>query len=316
MPSSFSRSAMMAVVTLVVMCGCSSEAVVDETRQNNDAIRETSEIAPTDSGTEINATEPDRRSRLAVQDAEIGASAVESMGQNPTASEVDRLQEDTITALDSGDLDTAFELVRELRRVDGENPQTIFLMARVLAEKHRFRQAVKMLDDLAVEFPETHLAVLGQTAEWLVFQGDWQSAEERYRTLSSLVDDTSLVDRLLSRLLMRQGRRVEASKLLKRLCRVGNVEEMDLRSLLSLSCALPGDAATDAFEPIGLEGTARHAISMRQLGMAAEMLQQAASDSSIVLGPAEYALQGRVLALLEEFEQLTKWINSAPAGVR
>ena len=50
--------------------------------------------------------------------------------------------------------------------------------------------------------------------------------------------------------------------------------------------------------------------------MAAEMLQQAASDSSIVLGPAEYALQGRVLALLEEFEQLTKWINSAPAGVR
>ncbi|MGB0758820.1 MAG: tetratricopeptide repeat protein [Rubripirellula sp.] len=316
MPSSFSRSAMMAVVTLVVMCGCSSEAVVDETRQNNDAIRETSEIAPTDSGTEINATEPDRRSRLAVQDAEIGASAVESMEQNPTASEVDRLQEDTITALDSGDLDTAFELVRELQRVDGENPQTIFLMARVLAEKHRFRQAVKMLDDLAVEFPETHLAVLGQTAEWLVFQGDWQSAEERYRTLSSLVDDTSLVDRLLSRLLMRQGRRVEASKLLKRLCRVGNVEEMDLRSLLSLSCALPGDAATDAFEPIGLEGTARHAISMRQLGMAAEMLQQAASDSSIVLGPAEYALQGRVLALLEEFEQLTKWINSAPAGVR
>ncbi|MGB1817800.1 MAG: tetratricopeptide repeat protein, partial [Rubripirellula sp.] len=206
MPSSFSRSAMMAVVTLIVMCGCSSEAVVDETRQNNDAIRETSEIAPTDSGTEINATEPDRRSRLAVQDAEIGASAVESMEQNPTASEVDRLQEDTITALDSGDLDTAFELVRELQRVDGENPQTIFLMARVLAEKHRFRQAVKMLDDLAVEFPETHLAVLGQTAEWLVFQGDWQSAEERYRTLSSLVDDTSLVDRLLSRLLMRQGR--------------------------------------------------------------------------------------------------------------
>ncbi len=316
MPSSFSRSAMMAVVTLIVMCGCSSEAVVDETRQNNDAIRETSEIAPTDSGTEINATEPDRRSRLAVQDAEIGASAVESMEQNPTASEVDRLQEDTITALDSGNLDTAFELVRELRRVDSENPQTIFLMARVLAEKHRFRQAVKMLDDLAVEFPETHLAVLGQTAEWLVFQGDWQSAEERYRTLSSLVDDTSLVDRLLSRLLMRQGRRVEASKLLKRLCRVGNVEEMDLRSLLSLSCALPGDAATDAFEPIGLEGTARHAISMRQLGMAAEILQQAASESSVVLGPAEYALQGRLLALLEEFEQLTKWIKSAPAGVR
>lgn len=149
----------------------------------------------------------------------------------------------------------------------------------------------------------------------MVFQGDWQAAEERYRNLNRLVDDTSLVDRLLSRLLMRQGRRVEANRLLRRLCDMGNVEEMDLRSLLSLSCSLPGDAATEAFEPIGLEGNARHAISMGQLGLAAEILQQAANDSSLELGAGEYALQGRVLALLKEFEQLPQWISGAPGGI-
>ena len=96
-----------------------------------------------------------------------------------------------------------------------------------------------MLDDLAVDFPDAKLAVLGQTAEWLVFQGDWTATEERYRNLLTLVDETSLIDRLLSRLLIRQGRQVEARVLLQRLCKAGNVEEMDLRSLLSLSCHCP-----------------------------------------------------------------------------
>ena len=317
MPSPFLRRLMMASATLVCMCGCGSEAIVDETRLNDDPIRETSELAPADSPVGTSDPPQSDRGALAVdQNSGSGSSSIELMEQDPKVSATDKLQEDTIAALDAGDLGTAFELARELRRVDGENPQTIFLMARVLAEKRRFRQAVKMLDDLALEFPDTQLAVLGQTAEWLVFQGDWQAAEERYRILNSLVDETSLIDRLLSRLLMRQGRRVEANAMLRRLCRVGNVEEMDLRSLLSLSCPLPGDAATDAFEPIGLEGTARHAISMGELAAAGEMLQQAVNDSSVVLGAAEYALQGRLLALLEQFERLPDWINSAPEGIK
>ena len=317
MPSPFLRRLMMASATLVCMCGCGSEAIVDETRLNDDPIRETSELAPAYSPVGTSDPPQSDSGALAVdQNSGSGSSSIELMEQDPKVSATDKLQEDTIAALDAGDLETAFELARELRRVDGENPQTIFLMARVLAEKRRFRQAVKMLDDLALEFPDTQLAVLGQTAEWLVFQGDWQAAEERYRILNSLVDETSLIDRLLSRLLMRQGRRVEANAMLRRLCRVGNVEEMDLRSLLSLSCPLPGDAATDAFEPISLEGTARHAISMGELAAAGEMLQQAVNDSSVVLGAAEYALQGRLLALLEQFERLPDWINSAPEGIK
>ena len=317
MPSPFLQPVMMVSATLVCLCGCSREVIVDKTRLNDDSSRETSELLPVHSPLETtDALEPDHRALPVNQDSGNNSTPNALMEPDFTVGEIEKLQEETITALDSGDLDIAFGLARELKRVDGENPQTIFLMARVLAEKHRFRQAVKMLDDLALEFPDTHLAVLGQTAEWLVFQGDWQAAEERYRTLNSLVDETSLVDRLLSRLLMRQGRVVEANALLRRLCRMGNVEEMDLRSLLSLSCPLPGDAATDAFEPIGLKGSARHAISMGQLAVAGEILQQAVTDSSVVLGPDEYALQGRLLVLLEQFERLPEWINSAPEGVK
>lgn len=151
MPSSFLRIASMALATLVV-CGCGEEAIENETLQKNDTVGNTLEIVPADPGTVPDNPGQERRSLLADPDSEIGASDLESMNQNATAGEPDKLQEDTIAALDSGDLDTAFKLVRELRRVDGANPQTIFLMARVLAEKHRFRQAVKMLDDLAVDF--------------------------------------------------------------------------------------------------------------------------------------------------------------------
>lgn len=313
MPSPFLRCVMMASATLVCLCGCSREAIVDKTRLNDNPGQETSELSPvvTPVGT-LEDPPPDSRTLAVDHDS----SSTESMEQASPVTDTDKLQADTMAALDSGDLDNAFELARELRRVDGQNPQTIFLMARVLAEKHRFRQAVKMLDDLAVEFPDTHLAVLGQTAEWLVFQGDWKAAEERYRILNNLADETSLIDRLLSRLLMRQGRRVEANVLLRRLCRVGNVEEMDLRSLLSLACPLPGDTATDAFEPIGLEGTARHAISLGLLAEAAEIFQRSVNDSSVVLRPGEYALHGRLLALLEQFERLPEWISGAPDGIQ
>jgi len=314
---------MMTLASLVVICGCRSETNADKGRFKDDAKRKLSQAELADVPEDTRTSDSGNSESLPDGELDVRPSIIlpepsEHDAITKAGSEVrdpERLQEDAINALDSGDLVEAFELVRDLKRLDGENPQTIFLMARVLAEKHRFRQAVKMLDDLAMEFPDAKLAVLGQTAEWLVFQGDWEAAEERYRTLLSLVDDTSLIDRLLSRLLMRQGRRVEAGVFLKRLCRQGNVEEMDLRSLLLLSCPLRGDAVTDAFDPIGLQGHVRHAISTGEFAAAGEILQQAVVETSVVLDPAEYALQGRLLALLKQFDRLPDWIDGAPVGV-
>ncbi len=323
MPSPALLCSMMALASLTLICGCRSEINADKDPIKEDAKQKSSQVALADVPVHISASASGKSGAVVGEELDGKSSPIltetpENDSITKADSEVsdpDRLQEDAINALDSGDLVEAFELVRDLKRLDGENPQTIFLMARVFAEKHRFRQAVKMLDDLAMEFPDAKLAVLGQTAEWLVFQGDWQAAEERYRTLLSLVDETSLIDRLLSRLLMRQGRRAEADVFLRRLCRVGNVEEMDLRSLLLLSCPLPGDAVSDAFDPIGLQGTVRHAISMGELAAADEIFKHAVDQTAVVLGPAEYALQGRLLALLKQFDRLHDWIDGAPVGV-
>lgn len=323
MPSPSLLCSMMSLALLAFICGCRGETNADKDPFKDEAKQEPSQVALADVPLDTNPSAPGDSEKVAGQELDVRSSPILAEPQEHDSvtkaesevSDPESLQEDAINALDSGDLVEAFELVRDLKRLDGENPQTIFLMARVLAQKHRFRQAVKMLDDLAMEFPDAKLAVLGQTAEWLVFQGDWEAAEERYRTLLSLVDETSLIDRLLSRLLMRQGRRAEADVFLRRLCRLGNVEEMDLRSLLLLSCPLQGDAVTDAFDPIGLQGTVRHAISLGDFAAASEIFQQAVDEDSVVLGPAEYALQGRLLTLLKQFDRLPDWIGGAPVGV-
>ena len=222
----------------------------------------------------------------------------------------EELQDQAAQALQEGDVDTAYRLMRVVYRQDPENPQAIFLMARVFAEKNRFRQAIQMLDDLAESVPDARLPALGQTAEWLVVQGDWQQAEERYRKLMSLIEDSSMVDRLLSRLLLRQGYQSEVEALLRKLVRSGNVEEMDLRVLLSLAHPLPGDAETEPFEPIGIEGHARHEMSLGNWDAAGELLQESGE-----LNARQYALLGRVLARQADFEQLASWARDVPASV-
>ena len=231
--------------------------------------------------------------------------------QEPSSPPVDplKLQDDAIDALDSGDLDAAFRSVRALKSVAPDDPEVIFLMARVLAERNRFAEAIKMLDDLAATTPEARLPTLGQTAEWLVFQGHWQEAEERYRTLLGEVSDPSMVERMLAQLLLRQGRRLEAADYLHELCRVGNIDESELRSLLISLHPFAGEEASDESAPIGPLGRARYQIGQGDWDAAMGELEQLRSRR-----PIESALRGRILAHQQDYESLGKWAADAPAS--
>lgn len=214
------------------------------------------------------------------------------------------LQQQAAEALETGDSDRAWQLVRMAKRQLPEDPEVTFLMARVLAQRHRFHEAVKILDDLAKAVPETRLPALGQTAEWLVEQGEWAEAERRYRQLLELVGDTSLVDSQLASLLLRQGRRIEAADPLRRLCRQGQVSEANLRALLTLAKPFPGDATEDAFEPIGKLGQARVELGKNNLAEALNELEPTAD-----LTAAEWSLRGRILALQQDWESLAQWAD-------
>lgn len=218
-----------------------------------------------------------------------------------------KLHNDAMDALESGKLDAAFKLVRAARSATPDDPQTIFLMARVLAERNRFAEAIKMLDDLAEANSEASLPVLGQTAEWSVLHGQWDEAEKRYRTILDEVPNASMVHRMLSQLLIRQGRRLEAVDYLRELCRVGDIGESELRSLLTTVHPFSGEAVADEFEPIGHLGRARHEIGKGNWDAALKELDRSSSKH-----PAEAALRGRIHAHQRDFESLSEWASDPP----
>ncbi|QEG00960.1 tetratricopeptide repeat protein [Stieleria maiorica] len=220
------------------------------------------------------------------------------------------LHDAAITALDAGDDDRAFRLARKAMAVAPDDPQTRFLMARVLAERNRFAEAIKMLDDLLEQMPDARLPIFGQTADWLTHQGQWDEAERRYRVILEEVPNASMAERMLAQLLLRQGRRVEAAGYLRQLCRRGVVEPSNLRSLLRLSWPFPEDAASEPLDPIGPLGQARSEISHGRWEDALQTLTRAASDD-----PNIDALIGRIHAQRQDGNALARWADSIPQPV-
>jgi tetratricopeptide (TPR) repeat protein len=204
--------------------------------------------------------------------------------------------------LSAGDVESAYEHARAVMVVAPQDPQVVFLMARVLGSRQRFPEAIRMLDRLAESTPETRLPALGQTAEWMVLHGDWVGAEKRYRTLVEEVPGAVMAHRELSLLLLRQGRRVEAARHLREMCRQGNVEETELRTLLRVSFPFAADAIKQEREPIGSLGIARYQISQAQWDESIATLVESISPS-----PAESSLLGRIYAQRANVEGLAKW---------
>jgi tetratricopeptide (TPR) repeat protein len=212
------------------------------------------------------------------------------------------LRNRALLALEAGDQDTAFALGRQAMRLAPENPQVVFLNAMILGQRNRFPEAIDMLDKLAANTPDIRLPALGQTADWMVRYGQWDQAEERYLAILNQVPNAAIGHRNLAQLLTRQGRRIEAAKHLRFLCRLGDVTEEELRSLLSLVHPFEGDVDNDLIDPIGALGSARNDIGQGAWQSARQRLESVRS-----IQPTESALLGRIEAHLGDFEALQKW---------
>ena len=217
---------------------------------------------------------------------------------------IEEIQDSVIDSLDTGDLDRAWESIRLASRIDRENFDTRYLRARVLAERNRFAEAVKQLDQLASEDPNILLPVLGQTAEWLTYDGRWKTAEDRFRQLIDLAPEIGIAHRKLSELLIRQGKRIEACNYFAQLCKVGNIEEVELRQLLRIAAAFPGTESADEQAPIGPLGQALLQYAEGNLQDALMIIQNQKATS-----PELDALTGRILAITGDEEQLANWIR-------
>lgn len=220
----------------------------------------------------------------------------------------DQLRGEALAALEAGDLDVALERIRKAQSADPDHPDSQFVMAQVLAGRNRFAEAIKILDDMSEKTPDARLPILGQTADWLVEHGRWREAEKRYRELLDEVPDAAMAQRALARLLLRQGRRLEAAGHLRELCRAGVVEPSNLRTLLCLTYPLSANGEEDdGMETIGAVGRARQQLGNDQWHAALDGLKTASASS-----PQKTALIGRIHAHLEQYDALQQWAAEHP----
>lgn len=218
------------------------------------------------------------------------------------ALKIEQIQDSVIDSLDAGDLDGAWKSIRLASRIDQDNFDTRYLRARVLAERNRFAEAVQHLDQLAAEDPNILLPVLGQTAEWLTYDGRWEAAEDRFRRLINLAPEIGMAHRKLAELLIRQGKRIEACKYFAALCEIGNIEEVELRNLLRRSSAFSGTESSEEQSPIGPLGLSLFQYAEGNPQEALTILQKQKSPP-----PEMNALEGRVYAISRDKEQLARW---------
>ncbi|MDB4810210.1 tetratricopeptide repeat protein [bacterium] len=230
------------------------------------------------------------------------ATESEPAAETSVSVEALRYREQALAALDAERDDLAFELARKAKRLAPEDPQVVFLMALILADRQRFPEAIRMLDVLAEKNPSVKLPAMGQTADWMIKAGLWEEGEERYRLLLSLAPDASLVHRGLANLYLRQGERLLASQRLVDLTRLGDIQELELRSLLIRCHSFSGDAMPETFDPVGQLGIARAKIAFGSWESAKETLLEEG-----VSGDRANALLGRCYATLGDWKALTQW---------
>ncbi|QEG01076.1 Tetratricopeptide repeat protein [Stieleria maiorica] len=202
-------------------------------------------------------------------------------------------------ALRSGDVDAAYRYAREAMFRSPQDPQVVFLMARVLGRRQRFPEAVRMLDRLAEAHPETRLPGLGQSSEWLVLHGDYAGAETRLRTILDEVPTIAMPHRALARLLLGLGRRAEAEEHLRRLCRMGDVNDLELVSLLRISSPLPGG---NAIEPLSDSAAVLSLVGENRFEEARQRLLEIEQPDEL-----QHALLGRLAVLLGDTDALSRW---------
>ncbi len=183
---------------------------------------------------------------------------------------------------------------------DDTDLEAVLLMATVSAETGNRDQAIELLDEIPATQPRIAVHALGRAAELCVAAERYDDAVERYLSLIELVPTSALAHRRIAALLNGLGRRHEASRHVRLLCKLGNVQQEELHSLMVLS-----DACTE--EPLGASGRARQMFSAQEFANAADEIR----NNGVITAypPAVQSLYGRCLAEMQDDERFQQWLS-------
>ncbi len=236
----------------------------------------------------------------------IGSTSLyEAHEESPASLEVPSLTHpiDVDALFLSGDFDRAEAVLKDRLLLASDDCESLFWMARIKAARGQFGDAVEFLDAIPARDVAASTAALGQSAQWLEELQQWDQAVKRYQTLLQRIPHAAIVQRPLARILNRQGRRAEAAQLVIDLCRQGNIEEEELRSLITWSHAFASSDVGDSFEAIGPLGFARVDFSLANYQQVVDSLRPLAFGDD----DAIHALYGRALALLQDWASWKFW---------
>ncbi len=229
----------------------------------------------------------------------------------------DQLRSQALAKLEAGSHDEAWKLIQRALLLDGQNPETLFVAARITAQRGKLTEAIKLLGQIPPTDKNAWFPALGQAAEWLCQVGDLPSAEIRLKQLLQSVPNAVAAHRLLVRIYNAQGRRWETRQHIYTLVRAGDFRQEELTMLIDLS--EPFDdaefrAAADKFnpsDPFGKLGQARRFLYKNRFKDAEPLLQQAVAELPNQIEP--WVWLGHILVSQERLEELPKWLATAPA---
>lgn len=250
---------------------------------------------------EIEAATPNRSPSGETSDASATQISEPSVVLEP-ARDATRYRVLAEEALQKGDDDLAYEYARKAIRMSPDDPLVLFVMGRVLGVRHRYDEAIRLLNRVAENDPSARLPSLGQTAQWMVSKGDWRGAEKNLRAILVDLPDAMMAHEELSKLFLRQGRRYEAATHWRILCRGGIAHEPWLRQMLSVAVGLPEPILSEEQEPIGTLGEAHFRASQNSHRDAISWLQS--NENKEI---EETAFLGRLLAYEDDQKSLESW---------
>lgn len=295
------RLMVLALLAMPTLSGCGS----DRRASPDPPPREDSQVAsiPIESIESESPTEPPSGDQ---------ANSTQTSEQS-TSSRVDIMEEAQRLA-SRGEFESALTRLRGLVVADPEDAEAIFMMANVEAARGQLDEAVELLESIPADHPDAGLPALGQSADWLMQLQRFDEAEQRYRSILDRIPDMAMAHRQLAFLLNRQGRRQEAAEHVRELCKLGNVTQDELQSLIVLSHAMyddpnapPSDGQQVRYTPIGAAGKARKLFTDGEFEQAAEVLQPLIESGQSK--PATTALYGRIVVEAQDDRQFTWWLT-------
>lgn len=215
---------------------------------------------------------------------------------------------------EQGKLADAATKLRELLVIDPGDVEVLFMLASLTAANGDLAEAVNLLDAIPADHPEAGIPALGQSAQWCMELKRYDEAERRYQEVLRYFPDAAPARRQLAFLLNCQGRRHEAAVHIRALCKLGDVRQDELHSLIVLGHAMYDDPnespdVTDQrarYHPIGPSGKARKLFTDGMFVEAAEAIHDAVEQGTAA--PSVVALYGRAVVEAQDDQRFQWWL--------